>query len=94
MIMQLAGSYLHSLAVGPDVSRRPMRHTLHMQRVSVLEASLCRSHRPVMKQYIHLQELTHRQPSLNTHPAEGERTRINRQIGWLDEQIDTLLTEK
>lgn len=50
-------SYPDSLAVGPDVGRRPVGRALHVQSSSFTEAAFLERFSPGMEQTIHLEQL-------------------------------------
>lgn len=63
------GSYPEGLAVGPDVGRGPVGQALDVQGLSLVEAAFLGGLGPVVEQAVHLQQLSVRQRSLDTHPV-------------------------
>lgn len=63
-------SYPKGLAVGSNVGWGPVGHALDVQGLSLVESVFLWWVSPVMKQTVHLQQLTGRQRSLDTHPTK------------------------
>lgn len=64
------GSYPHSLTVGADVGRGPVRQTLDVKRVSLRVAVILTRRRPLVKKNVHQQLLTGRKRCLDADPDE------------------------